>query len=125
METNKLVHAKTNVCDLSYLAGLMEGKTKLITDIMEAFLIQLPGELKSINEAVSGSNFKMIKSLAHHLKSSVSIMGISVLKPILMELEELGSGETAIDKIRELAQKLNAICMEATEELIRAKSSYA
>jgi hypothetical protein len=124
MELNSLEHKKSTVCDLGYLSELMGENAKLIVEIMNGFLKQLPDELKSINEAVSVSNFTMIKSLAHHLMSTVAIMGISILKPVLKELEELGSSGTGIDRIRELTQKVNAICLEATEEIICAKSGY-
>ena len=96
-----------NVCDLKYLTEMMGSKNHLIKGIMDAFLEQVPDELNSINDAVKKSDYVCIKSLAHTMKSSVSIMGISTLTPILQEMENLGNSATNIERVKELNLKLN------------------
>ena len=113
-----------NVCDLSYLNEMMGGKKHLILEIMETFLSQIPDELKSMNEAISNIKYSAIKNLAHTMKSSVSIMGIEILRPVLQEMENLGGMETNLEKITKLNIQLNSICKQAINEIIRKKSYY-
>src|SRR5665213_2386225 len=86
-----------NVCNLHYLTEMMDNKKPLIGGIMDTFLQQIPEELKSINEAIAKTDYATIKSFAHTMKSSVSIMGISILTPILQEMEALGKTATGIE----------------------------
>ncbi len=113
-----------NVCDISYLTEMMGGKKQLIKEIMDVFLEQIPEEIQHINEAVIKTDYPMIKKFAHSLKSSVSIMGISVLTPILRELEDLGTKAIDIEKIKELNITLNLICNQAIEEIENVKHNY-
>ncbi|MEK6614741.1 MAG: Hpt domain-containing protein [Bacteroidota bacterium] len=113
-----------NVCDLNYLTEMMGGKKHLIRGIMDTFLKQVPEELQSINEAITKKDYAVIKNFAHTMKSSVSIMGITVLAPVLQEMEDLGSTSGDIEKIKKLNQKLNLICKQAIEEIEIEKYLY-
>ncbi|MFA6924811.1 MAG: Hpt domain-containing protein [Bacteroidales bacterium] len=106
-----------NVCDFRYLNEIMNGKKHLIKEITNAFLKQLPEELHCINDAITKTDYAIIKSFAHSMKSSVSIMGISILAPVLQEMEELGTTAADIEKIKELNQTLNLICNKAILEI--------
>jgi HPt (histidine-containing phosphotransfer) domain-containing protein len=112
------------ICELTYLTEMMSGKKNLIKGIMDAFLKQIPEELLHINNAIIKKDFTTIKNFAHTMKSSVSIMGITILSPILKEMEDLGVMATDIDKIKELNQKLNLICKQAIEEIEKEKHNY-
>src|ERR1051325_1150988 len=80
-----------SVCNFQYLTETMGGKKHLIKGIMDVFLKQVPEELQHMNDAVNKSDYVMVKSIAHTIKSSVSIMGISVLTPLLQEIENLAA----------------------------------
>lgn len=120
-ETDKKIE---HVCDISYLTEMVHGKNNLVKEIMEEFLMQISSELQSINEAVIKTNYPIIKNLAHSMKSSISIMGVSVLTPVLQEMEDLGAKETDIEKIKELNLTLNIICLQATKEIESIKHKY-
>ncbi len=115
---------RTNVCDLSYLSETMAGKKHLMKEIMDVFLKQVPEELENINEAIAKTDYETIKSFSHTMKSSVSIMGISVLEPILREMEDLGAQRTSIEKIQKLNTNLNTICKQAIGEIEKEKLNY-
>jgi len=119
------------VCDLMYLNEMMGGKKHLIKGILDAFLKQAPQELHSLNEAVIKNDYVTIKNFAHTMKSSVSIMGISTLTPILLEMEDLGAAKEGSDKygsrdekIKELTRRLNIICKQAIAEVEKEKHNY-
>ncbi len=120
---NKTIENKIDtVCDLKYLTETVGGKKNLILEIMDVFLKQVPEELEAINQAISKEDYATIKSFAHTMKSSVSIMGISTLLPVLQEMEDLAagighSGDHQISRILELNQKLVFICKQAIKEI--------
>lgn len=124
MITNESEKKIENVCDLKYLNEMMGGKKHLIKGVMDVFLLQIPEELKCINDAVKKINYATIKSNSHTMKSSVSIMGISCLATVLHEMEVLGETATDIEKIIELNHKLNLVCMKAIDEIEREKLNY-
>jgi HPt (histidine-containing phosphotransfer) domain-containing protein len=115
---------RESVCDITYLTEMMSGKKHLILQMMEGFLKQIPEELECMNNAVLETDFTVIKSIAHSMKSSVSIMDISILVPVLQEMEELGTKAINIERIVELNQKLNLICMQAVEEIEKQQANY-
>jgi len=115
---------EVRVCNFKYLFDMMNGKKLLITGVMDVFLEQVPEELQRINEAVTKTDYATIKIFAHTMRSTMSIMGISVLEALLKEMEDLGTSETGIEKITELNQKLNSICTKAIEETKKEKFNY-
>lgn len=119
-----LNESEGKVCDLNYLNEMMGHKNHLIMGIMEVFLTQIPEELQCMNEAVAKTNYPTIKSFAHTMKSSVSIMGVAILVPILKEMEALATEGSNIERIRELNQKLNAICKKSVQEIEIEKNNY-
>ncbi len=121
MENNESQKSTQNACDFSYLSEMMGGKKNLMLGIMDAFLEQIPEELHSINDAVTNTNYPIIKNVAHTMKSTVSIMGIYSLEPVLKEMEALGATIGNIEKIRTLNLELNTICKKAIEEVENEK----
>ncbi len=121
-----------NRCNLTYLSEMTGGKRQLIKEIIDVFLLQVPEELKTIKDAILKDDFITIRKFAHTMKSSVSIMGISSLSPILNEMEELSKNVTdgstpisiRIEKIKQLNEKLNSIAQQAMEEIESEKHNY-
>lgn len=110
-----------SLCDFDHLNEITGGKKDLIKEIIDLFIQQIPEELQSLNDAVSKTNYTEIKSITHNMKSSVSVMNIFVLKPILQEMCELGNALHDIQKIKELNLQLNLICIQAITELKKKK----
>lgn len=121
-----------NSCDLHYLVEMTGGKKPLIKEIIDVFLQQVPEELKTIQDAILNVDFITIRKFAHTMKSSVSIMGIASLAPILTEMEELSKQATdssisiapSIKKIKKLNEQLNLIAQQAIGEIESEKHNY-
>jgi HPt (histidine-containing phosphotransfer) domain-containing protein len=118
-----------SVCNLTYLTEMMGNKKHLIKGIMDTFLQQVPEELQCINNAIKKLDYSTIKNYAHTMKSSISIMGISVLVFVLKEMEDLAGTASGPDsyrdeKIKKLNEKLNLICQQAVEEIEKEKHNY-
>jgi HPt (histidine-containing phosphotransfer) domain-containing protein len=124
MAHHEIEKGTANVCNLKYLNEMMGGKNHLIAGIIDAFLVQIPEELLAIKEAIEKINYSVIKSFAHTMKSSVSIMGIAVLTPILQEMENLALKASDIEKIKALYEDLACICKKAVIEIEIERKTY-
>ena len=113
-----------NVCDFKFLTEIMRNRKDLITKILNTFLSQTPKDLSNINNAVAETNYLSINNISHGMKSSIFVLGISILVPILQEMEDLGLAAINIEKINELNQKLNSICEQAMAEVEKEKLNY-
>jgi HPt (histidine-containing phosphotransfer) domain-containing protein len=126
---NNMVEEKSekeiqNVCDFKFLTEIMRNRKDLITKILNTFLSETPKDLISINQAVAETNYLSINNISHGMKSSIFVLGISTLVPILQEMEDLGIAAVNIEKINELNKKLHSICERAIEEVEQEKSNY-
>ena len=125
---NDTIHENSfeaNVCDLKELIKMMNGKKHLIKEIIETFLEEIPKELFLINNAVEKIDYAGIKKFSHSLRSTVSIMGIALVEPILKEMEDLAKLTKNIDKIKLLNCELNVICMQAVVEIKKESNNYS
>jgi HPt (histidine-containing phosphotransfer) domain-containing protein len=113
---------------LSYLYKTMNGKKQLIKEIIDVFLRQIPQDLSVLNEAVKKKDYLLVKNFAHTMKSSVSVMGISTLVPILHAMEESAKEEANSDgrdeRMGQLNIQLNSICNQAIGEIEKDKLDY-
>ena len=111
------INEPQKICDLTYLKEMMFGNKEMVDEIISDFTEQSAVEIKIIQDAISNEDFSAIKQCAHKMKSTVGIMGISSLIPILKEMEILGAEAKNIARIKTLADKANDICMLAILEL--------
>ncbi len=112
--TNKLIN-------LDFLSKSVKGNKDLIINIVDIFLRLIPEDLQIINEAVSKADYLTIKNRCHSMRSSMTVMGITVLKDILEEMEMLGEEADNIEKIKELALQLNTFGNQAIDEAVAEK----
>lgn len=105
------------ICDLTYLNEMMFGNKEMMGEIINDFTEQTAAEMKLFHHAISNEDFPAIKQCAHKMKSTVGIMGISSLLPLLQEMEVLGAEAKDMPRIKTLADKVNEICLLAIIEL--------
>ena len=74
--------------DLPYFNQISKGKHKLANDIKQLFVSEVPKELTLLHEAIEKKDYENIKELSFKLKSSVSIVGLDNLTPLLNTIEE-------------------------------------
>jgi HPt (histidine-containing phosphotransfer) domain-containing protein len=104
------------VCNLEYLHQMLNGKKPLIKEMIDIILLQVPAELKSMNLAIENNDYLSIGNFAHIMQTSVSIMGVSTLSPVLRNIED-SANKKDIEKIKKEKKKLNIVCMQAFSEL--------
>lgn len=121
----KEIQEQKKLCDMSYLAETLSGKKPLIKEIMDDFLALMPVELTMLNNAIAISDYAKIKSIAHKMRSSVSLMGIYVLEPVLIDLENTGTTAPDIEKATQLYDELDKTCKLAFKEIESEKQNYS
>ncbi|MGF2414788.1 MAG: response regulator, partial [Ferruginibacter sp.] len=90
------------ICNLSYLITSTRGNKIMLNNIIKIFMQQIPEELAALAEAIEKTKYTNISDIAHKLKSSIAVLGIAVLKPLLDEMEQLGNIALGIEKIKQL-----------------------
>jgi HPt (histidine-containing phosphotransfer) domain-containing protein len=116
--------SNSSVCDMKYLEEMTGMKPHLIGEIMDIFLTQIPEELEVLSRAIALTDYAQIKTTSHNMKSSVSVMGIISLAPLLHEMQALGEAHGDMARIRNLNQTLETICQLALIEIQKEKPNY-
>lgn len=110
--------------DMKYLVEMMNGNKVLIKEIIDLILLQVPKELEQIDSAVRHTDFLLIKTLAHSMRSSFSVLDLPVLRPVLQEMEHLATKESEIERIQELNVTLQINTHRAIEEITIERLKY-
>jgi chemotaxis protein histidine kinase CheA len=132
MTEDELKNSNVHVCNLSYLAEMTGDKKEAMLEIMNVFIKQISEELNTLDDAIIKADYATIKKVAHSMKSTVSVVGIALLKPVLLELEDLGQKAidgsipitTSIETIKRLNGQLHSLCTQAIVEIEAEKLNY-
>jgi HPt (histidine-containing phosphotransfer) domain-containing protein len=103
--------------DLTYLNQLANGSDEFISKMTGIFLEQTPEALENLDKHLAAGDWKGLRATAHKMKSSLSIMGIKELEPVVADLENFCEKETNLDQVPELVDKVKEVCHEAMQEL--------
>ena len=106
------------ITDLAYLLEVSKGDKVFIKEMINLFLSENPEEIHSLEKGIKESNFDVIKSVAHKLRSTIPFIGLDkVIHKEIVEVETLAAEKTSISKIEELFQKIKTMCQQAWLEL--------
>lgn len=114
-----------NIINLDYLSASVGGHKEVLLELFDIFIKQIPENIVSLNEAIISADYSAIKQISHKLKSTVSVMGISPLKPILDQMEFLATADSEperLELIKNLFVQVKEICTNAVEEIVSEKS---
>lgn len=107
--------------DLGYMREVSNGNTEYEKTVTEQFLEMIPEDLKSLELAWKRKDFIMIRVLAHNMKTSVSVMGLTEkLQPHLDILEQQDNTDESI--LLTHIKAVQHICIPALKE---ARHFYA
>jgi PAS domain S-box-containing protein len=89
--------------DLNFLEDMVMSNGDFLKTILKQFLKQFPGEMEALKQAIDQKDTRQVATLAHHIQSTVSILGKNT--PFFQRLE----------KLEKLAQKNTAASTLANE----------
>ncbi len=105
------------VCNMDYLYVISRGDEKRAGNLVDAFVTEINDELVLLKIAIEKTNFPEISNISHNMKSAFAILGVKVLEPVIIEMEQLSIISSSIEKIKQLSQKINIVFNMAMAEL--------
>lgn len=107
--------------DLTYLHDVFHGNEAMVQQIVRLFLEQAPAFGNAMTRCVRESKWKDLHPIAHKLKSSVNMLGMTGLAPIVMEIERTSKfshdPSTLPGLVSELNMQLELVLMTLTHDL--------
>ena len=77
-----------NLVDLTYVREMVEFDEKAVKNVVDMFVQQISDELILLEKAIEEQDYSLIKAISHKLQSSIKILRINVLVPVLTSMEE-------------------------------------
>jgi HPt (histidine-containing phosphotransfer) domain-containing protein len=103
--------------NLGYLNEMSDGSKDLKRDLICMFIKQAPVFSEQLDDYYNQGDYDSLGKLAHKIKSSVAIMGISKLVTDMKTLEHLAKEGKDTEKYPALISKFKTISNEAIVEL--------
>jgi CheY-like chemotaxis protein len=83
--------------NLSYLIDTLGIKKKPIQEMLDDFVDQMAEDFPLLSNAVSQSDYVTIENLSHKLKSPASMLGISKMEKVLLNMELQAASNDGIE----------------------------
>ena len=112
----KSLKAELRYIDMAFLYDLVMENEEFLKNVVRQFLKQFPGEMEDLKEAVGQADHKKIASLAHHMQSTVSVLGKKT--PFFKQLEKLEKVAQFKGNNQKLNDSLNSL-LEHKQLLMR------
>lgn len=75
--------------DLHYLEDFTSGNKAVIEEIITLFLAQTPEDMNTLKHFVLQEDWEGAKSMAHHMKPTLTYVGAESLREILLSFEKM------------------------------------
>ncbi len=103
--------------DLGFLEKYTDGDEKILRQLIEIFLREVPDTIKKLEQFIKEANWKEVHAAAHKVKSSFAIFELFDLRKIALEMEECSSELIHVEKIPKLFEAFNSGCVKALLDL--------
>ncbi|MBA3704591.1 MAG: Hpt domain-containing protein [Bacteroidetes bacterium] len=103
--------------DLSYLKELSNGSNQFMTEMITLFITQTPEALDSMEKHLKNKDWKLLRTVAHKIKPSISFVGLKEIESDIRTVEESAANETGLERLPDLISKINEVCNEGIKEL--------
>lgn len=105
------------ICNMHYLNSITRGDEKSADNLADVFVTEINEELASLHIAIETINYTCISNISHKMKSAFAVLGISILEPVLKEMEQLSAMSSSIDTIKQLSRQISIVFKIAKSEL--------
>lgn len=102
--------------DMAFLYDLVMENEEFLKNVIRQFLKQFPGEIETLQEAVAQEDHKKIAQVAHHIQSTVSVLGKKT--PFFRQLQKLEKVAQFKGNNQKLNDNLNSL-LEHKQLLMR------
>lgn len=105
------------VCNMDYLNGITRGDEKSAGNLVSVFFTEIGEELSQLNIDIEKINYPGISHILHKMKSAFAILGITILEPVLKEMELLSNSASSIALIKQLTLRVHLVFNQAKIEM--------
>jgi PAS domain S-box-containing protein len=109
---------KIKYVDMSYLTKLTKSDPKLMTQMINAYLVQTPPLILAMKKSLKDKDWKMLQSAVHKMIPSFSIIGLNPsVQEIAKRIQEYAFSIEISEEIHNLVLELENVCTQSCEEL--------
>lgn len=113
----KVITEKTaKVIDLHVIDKYSRGDNDFRKELMQEFINTVPPAISSLETAIRQSNYSRIKEIAHDMKTTIHVMGLTVLIGHMLQQIEIFAVNADLASINALFCDVKLICMQAVQE---------
>lgn len=102
---------------LSTIEEISGGSREFIRDMMQLFIETMPRLADDMVKALEQQNWVGVKAVAHQVKPTMDLMGITSLKDDVVAIERNIQNQTDMDIIPGLVEKFYAIIQKVVDAL--------
>jgi HPt (histidine-containing phosphotransfer) domain-containing protein len=115
--------------DLTYLQQVFHGNEAMVQQIVEMFLEQAPQFSVEMDMCIRQARWSDLHPVAHKLKSSVNMLGMAGLAPLVLEIERKSKFNQDLASLPGLVSDLNAemelVCQTLSHDLNEVRNADA
>jgi CheY-like chemotaxis protein/HPt (histidine-containing phosphotransfer) domain-containing protein len=105
------------VIDLKVIDKYAHGDVEFKKEMIREFVATVPESINSLEYAISQGNYSKIGRIAHDMKTTIHVMGLSsLLGHLLKQIETFAQTNTSLSMIINIFSDIKRICMRAVRE---------
>jgi CheY-like chemotaxis protein len=114
---------KKQTFDLSYLRSISNDNEDFIVEMMQTFVQTIPGILQEMKSCVLDKNWEKLSKLAHQIKPSFTLMGITDLRATILFIEENGKNNTNLAELPKVTHDFIHSCKGLIDDFSKELNS--
>jgi HPt (histidine-containing phosphotransfer) domain-containing protein len=115
--------------DLTYLQQVFHGNEAMVQQIVELFLEQAPQFSMEMDMCIRQARWSDLHPVAHKLKSSVNMLGMAGLAPLVLEIERKSKFNQDLASLPGLVSDVNSemelVCQTLSHDLNEVRNADA
>ena len=105
------------VIDLNVVDRYSKGDVEFRRELMKEFIDTVPSAINSLETAIKQSNYSRIKEIAHDMKTTIHVMGLTgLIGHLLQQIESFAHSNSGLSSISTLFSDVKLICLQAVQE---------
>lgn len=103
--------------NLATIEEISGGSREFIRDMMQLFIETMPRLADQMVNSMQGNDWGGVKAVAHQVKPTMELMGITALKDDVVVIEKYAKEESNLDLIPAMVEKFYAVIQKIVEAL--------
>lgn len=105
------------VIDLQIIDKYAHGDLLFKNAMIREFVTTVPESINSLEKAITQGNYTKIGNIAHDMKTTIHVMGLStLLGHLLKQIENFAQSNTSLSMILNIFSDIKRICLRAVRE---------